>query len=257
MVDASFAKITQELKNWDGRRRLQKLFVWAPRGLMIGLAIALVLAAASRFWPLMTNTEVGLAALILGTLGLIGGIGFALIQRPTLTDQAKYADQTFGLKERITSAVELHEGTIDAPPEMRQSQLEDTWASIQEVDVQHSIPLTFDSQELMFLLAAIALLLAAVVLPNSQATILQGQRAVQQVVEEQIERLDELQEQIEQNPDLTDEQRQELLEPIEEAQEALEDGVDSREEALATLSEAESELRELAQQNNTDSLEGG
>ncbi len=255
MIEASFSEIEQELKSWNGRRKLQSLLVWAPRGLMAGLAVALVLAAVSRFRPFMTNREIVFASLICAVVGLVGGIAFALLRRYSINDQAIYADQQFGLRERVTSALELHQGKIDAPPVIRRSQLEDTLNTIRRVDVQKAIPLTIDTQELVFILAAVALLAAAVILPNAQASILQGQRAVQQVVAEQIERLEELQEQIENNPELTAEQREELLEPITEARESLEDGVDSREEALATLSDAESELRELSQQNSTDSLE--
>ncbi len=255
LTTATFSEIEQELKSWNGRRRVQALLIWAPRGLMVGLGIALVLAAVSRFRPFMTNQEVGLAGLICAAVGIVGGILFALLRRYSINDQAIYADQQFGLRERVTSALELHQGTIDAPPDIRRSQLEDTLSTMRRVDVEKGMPLTIDTQELVFVLAAIALLAAAAILPNAQSNILQGQRAVQQVVAEQIDRLEELQEQIEQNPELTAEQREELLEPITEARQTLEDGVESREEALATLSDAESELRELSQQNNTDSLE--
>lgn len=256
MVDTSFTQIEQELQTWGKRRQLQALLLWAPRGMLAGLSIALILAIISRFRPFMTNREVGFAAVACGLVGLLAGIGFAMLQRHSMRDQAIFADKTFGLQERVVSAIELHEGTIDAPADIYQFQLEDTARHVRQADVETGIPLMFDGQELAYLLAAIALLLAAVILPNGQASILQGQRAVQQVVAEQIERIEDLQEEIEQNPNLTDEQREELLDPLNEARESLAEGVDSREEALATLSEAESELRQLARENSTESLEG-
>ena len=255
MIQADFAQIEQELTKWNGRRRLQAMLIWGPRGLIGGLCVALVLAILLGFRPLLTNSEIGYAALICGGIGLAAGLLFATLRRYSLHQQAIYADLQFGLRERVTSALELHEGKIDAPAEMRRFQLEDTLSIVKRVDAAKGIPLTFDSQELIFIVVAIALLLAAVVFPNRQASILQGQRAVQQIVDEQIERLEALEEEVLQNEALNEEQRDELLAPIEEALEALEGGVESREEALATLSEAESELRELAEQNSTDNLE--
>lgn len=255
MLHADFSQIEEELTKWHSRRRLQSLLVWAPRGLLAGLTIALILALISRFRPFMTNAEIGYAALICGAIGLVGGILFSVLRPFSLRQQAIYADRQFGLRERITSALELHEGTIDAPADIRRYQLEDTLSIMKRVDTVKGIPLTIDSQELIMILVAIALLIAAVGFPNAQSSILQGQRAVQQVVDEQVERLEELEEQILNDDTLTPEQQEELLEPINEAREALEDGVDSREEALAELSEAESELRALAEENNTDRLE--
>ncbi|MFT5196790.1 MAG: hypothetical protein ACI85U_003829 [Candidatus Promineifilaceae bacterium] len=255
-MQADFSRIQQELTKWDGRRRLQALLVWGPRGLMAGLMVALLLAILSRFRPLLTNREIGYAALICAGVGLVGGILFATLRRYSVYQQAIYADRQLGLRERITSALELHEGKIEAPADIRRFQLEDTLSIVKQVDVETSIPLTFDSQELMFILVAIAFILAAVVFPNGQASILQGQRAVQQVVDEQIERLETLEEEIVQNETLNEEQREELLAPISDARETLEEGVGSREEALATLSEAESELRELAERSGTENLEG-
>ncbi|MEM9777533.1 MAG: hypothetical protein AAF902_23345 [Chloroflexota bacterium] len=255
MSQADFTQVEAELTKWSSRRRLQALLIWAPRGLLAGLVVALVLALISRFRPFMTNSEVGYAAVACAVAGLLGGILFAVFRRYSLHQQAVYADRQFGLRERITSALELHEGTIDAPADIRQYQLEDTLSIMKRVDTVKNIPLTIDSQELIMIVVAIGLLIAAVGFPNAQASILQGQRAVEQVVAEQIERLEELEEQILQNENLTEEQREELLEPINEARESLEEGVDSREEALAELSEAESELRQLAEENNTDRLE--
>ena len=256
MIQADFSQIEQELSKWDGRRRLQALLVWGPRGLIAGLCIALILAIISRFRPFLTNSEIGYAALICGAVGLLGGILFAVLRRYSLHQQAVYADRQLGLRERVTSALELHEGKIEAPADIRRFQLEDTLSIVKRVDAAKSIPLTFDSQELVFIVVAIALLVATVVFPNGQASILQGQRAVQQVVDDQIERLEALEEEILQNEELSEAQQEELLAPINEARETLEAGVESREEALATLSEAESELRELAEQNNTENLQG-
>ena len=162
MIQADFAQIEPELAKWNGRRRLQAMLIWGPRGLIGGLFVALVLAIISRFRPLLTNSEIGYAALICGGIGLLAGLLFAILRRYSLHQQAVYADQQFGLRERVTSALELHKGEIDAPADMRRFQLEDTLSFIKRVDVSKGIPLTFDSQELMFIVVAIALIAWAI-----------------------------------------------------------------------------------------------
>jgi hypothetical protein len=102
--------------------------------------------------------------------------------------------------------------------------------------------------------AAVALLIAAVLLPNPQTAELLKRRAVTQAIEEQIEALEAFQEEIQQNPELTEEQQEELLDPVENALQQLEAGNLSQEEAVAVLSEAEADLRELSSNLSTEDL---
>lgn len=250
-----FAPISNQLNAWNQRRQQRDLLIWGPRGLMFGLYVAVALAAIARFRPFLTNTEVAYWALGLSAVGLVIGAVFVLSQRRDMQAKARFADETFGLKERTVAALELDAETIAAPPEIKEAQLKDTLSQIKQVDTTSALPFQINNQDWGLIGLAIALLLAAVILPNQMESILQGQRAVQQTVNEQIEKIEALEEAIENNAALSAEEQEALLDPLRDARQELENGVGSREEALAALSQAESALRELEAQNTTEALE--
>ncbi|MCP4425195.1 MAG: hypothetical protein GY803_11930 [Chloroflexi bacterium] len=250
----SFNQLAQLLQRWNGRRRLRDSLIWIPRGLLAGLLMAVIVATAARLRPLLDNNEVGYAALGLGLAGLfIGGI-VLLAQRYSLAQQARFADRQFGLQERASTAVEIESGTLPINPTLAKQQLDDTITAVQRVDAKTGLPLNFERRDWLMILIAVTLLATAVILPNPQVNALKKNRAIEQAIEEQIEALEALQEEIQQNPDLTDEQQEELLEPIENALQQLETGNLSQEEAVAALSEAEAELKELSGSLSTEDL---
>lgn len=250
-----FKQLETQLQQWDNRRQTALFLVWIPRGLLIGLLTAVVIAALARWRPLLDNQQLGIIALALGVIGLLMGTAVVfLFHRYTLAQTAQFADRTFGLQERCTTAVELHHGHIQTEPELAQLQLSDTLRLASQVNPAAQLPYQLRTTEWLAILAAILLLVTAVVLPNPQATILQGQRAVTQAIEEQIETIEALEQAIANNPDLSTAEQEALLEPLQDAREQLEAGDMSQEEALATLTTAEQALRELAAENDTTAV---
>lgn len=254
-MNERFAELTQQLKKWNGRRRLRDGLLWLPRGLLVGLMLGVAVATIARFRPLLTNEEVGLVAAGLGLMGLLLTAIVLLLRRCGLLQQARFADQQFLLKERATTAVEIHTDQIEAPAVLADLQLNDTLTAVRRVDALTLLPLQINRQDWVVILLAILLLGTAVLLPNGQTPALLKSRAIQESITEQVEALEALQEEITQNPELSDPQEEELLEPIQSALEGLEEGSLSQEEAVATLSEAEAELRTLAAENDQTSLQ--
>lgn len=249
-----FTRLVQLLKRWHGRSRVRDALIWLPRGVLAGLLVAVVVATVARLRPFLDNTEVGYVALGLGLAGLLISAIVFLMQRSTLTQQARFADRQFGLKERVSTAVEIHEGRLTVPDTLAEQQLADTLAAIRPVDARRELPLRLIRRDWLVLGTAVALIIAAVLLPNPQTAELLKRRAVTQAIEEQIEALEALQEEIQQNPELTEEQQEELLEPVENALQQLEAGNLSQEEAVAVLSEAEADLKELSSSLSTEDL---
>ena len=239
---------------WHGRRQTAALLLWLPRGVLGGLLVGVVVAAVARWRPLLTNAEVGYMALGLAAVGLLAGAIWSLRRRPA-AEQTHWADVHFGLHSRLTAAVELQNGRITTSPELADLQLRDALAYAQQVDAPSHIPLRLDSRDWGMILLAVALLVAAVVLPNPQADILLGQRAIQTEIAAQIEAIEELEEAIAADPDLTEAQKEELLQPLEDAREELAAGDLSREQGMATLSQAEAELRDLEASNDNSALQ--
>lgn len=250
-----FKQLETQLQQWDNRRQTTLFLVWIPRGLLIGLLTAVVIAALARWRPLLDNQQLGIIALALGVIGLLMGTAVVfLFHRYTLAQTAQFADRTFGLQERCTTAVELHHGQIQTEPELAQLQLSDTLRLASQVNPATQLPYQLRTTEWLAILAAILLLVTAVVLPNPQVPILQSQRAVTQAIEEQIETIEALEQAIANNPDLSTAEQEALLEPLQDAREQLEAGDMSQEEALATLTTAEQALRELAAENDTTAV---
>ena len=250
----NFDQLVQVLAQWERRRRLQEALLWVPRGIMVGLLLAVLVAAYARFRPLLTNEEVATLAPGLALLGLFAAAIVLLWQRRSLLEQARFADARFHLQERASTAVEIHQEQLPVTPELARQQLADTQAAAGRVDARQALPLALDRQNLLVTLIAALLLGLAIYLPNPQAEILRTQRAVAAEIEEQAEALEALAEEIEEDPALTPEQREELAEPVTSALQELESGDLSREEAVAVLSEAEANLRDLEASNSTEAL---
>ncbi len=254
MQNTQFDDLSRQLHNWNGRRRLRDALLWVPRGLLVGLLFAVVLATVARLRPLLTSREVTLIAIGFVVLSIIVTLIVLFWRRYTLWQQARFADAQFALRERTTTAVEIQQGTVTAPPILAQQQLADTVTAVNQVDTKSQFPLHLNRQDWLIILLALILLLAALFVPNPQEAILQEQRALKQSIAEQIAELEALSQEIKENPALTETQQEELLEPVESAIEGLNDGNLSQEEAVAVLSEAEADLRQLGTENDTNAL---
>ncbi|MCA9921863.1 MAG: hypothetical protein KC421_05820, partial [Anaerolineales bacterium] len=245
-----FQAVEQQLHAWNGRRRLRDSLVWGPRGLLVGLLAAVIVATAARLRPFLTNREVAIIAGGTAAVGLFVGLLVVLVRRTSLVQRARFADFTFALKERSSTAVEIHEGALVVTPVLALQQLADTLTAMGQVDSKTVLPLRLRRQDWLVILIALVLLGTAVFLPNPQEETLLEQRAVAETIEEQVDALEALTEEIIQNPELTEEQKEELTAPLESAIEQLQEGRITQEEAVATLSETEAELRDLAAENS-------
>ncbi len=253
-MEHEFDQLTAQLDRWNGRRRYRDSLIWLPRALLAGLLLAATAAAAARLRPLLTNREVALITLALAAMGMLAALITLLARRYDLPHRARFADRQFGLQERASTAVDLHQNRITAPAEMVNEQLQDTLTAVAAIDTKTAFPLRLIWQEWGMAAAAIALLVTAVLLPNPQNEILLQNRAIKESIAEEINTLEALAEEIQENPDLTDENKEDLLDPVGTALEGLGDGELSQEGAVAVLSEAEADLRDLGNENSTDSL---
>lgn len=253
-VDHPFEQLVHQLHAWNGRRRFRDALIWLPRGLLVGLLVAVVVAAVARLRPLLTNQEVATVALALAGVGLLATVIWLLWRRYSLPEQARFADRQFLLKERASTAVEIYHGLITTNPLIAEQQLNDTLTAVQQVDTRTLLPFRLNRQDWLVILVAVGLLVTAVLLPNLQEAELLRQRGISKAIEEQLNQLEALSEEIRENPLLTDEQKEEILQPIEQAIEGLGAGDISQEQAVATLSEAEAELRDLSASSSAEQL---
>jgi hypothetical protein len=255
MTDSLFQTLLNQLKAWNGRSRRRDGLLWVPRALLAGLMLAVVVATVARYRPFLDNQQVAIMAVGLGLVSLIIGVVVVFARRRSVREQAVFADRQFGLKERAITAVEIHDGVLIVPAEIAQEQITDTLSITNRVDVKRDLPYRVDRRDWLFIFMAVSLLLLAYFLPNPQQAILEKERAVEEAVAEQIEALEAIEEEILENPTLSEDQKEELLQPIEGALEELQAGAASQEQAVATLSEAEADLKQLAADNDMSDLQ--
>lgn len=241
----TFDHLTAILQRFTRRRRQRDALIWVPRGLLVGLLAAVVVATLARLRPLLTAGELAWVATGLAlSATAVAGIAL-LLRRYPLQAQARFADARFNLQQRAVTAVEIHSAAITTTPELARQQLDDTLAATAVVNLDRDLPYEFKRQDWLLILLATGLLLAAILLDNPQLPALLQQRAVSTAVAEQTAALEQIAEDIRQNQTLTAEQQVELLAPVEQSLQELQSGDLSQEEAVAVLSEAEADLRDL------------
>jgi hypothetical protein len=254
MTTGGFDTLRDALREWDSRHRQQESVRRLPMGLAAGLLVGLGAALLSRSRPLMTRGELVWLALaaVLIAISLVGLV--SLLQRRTLYEQARFGDRRFGLRERLTTAVEIQTGELTVDEAVATRQLSDALEAAAGVDTTRDLPLQWRADDWLPPLALAVVTLLVLWLPNPQEAILLEQRAVAQIVEQQAGALIEMVDEIATDPALTQEQREALLQPLEEALAALTEPEMTREEAVAALSQAETELRRLSHEQDTATL---
>jgi len=241
--------LARSLRRWDTRLRLQHSALWLPRGLLAGLAFAVLLAVAARIWPLLMAAQVLRIGLLLGGLGVVAALLLVWAWRRTLIDLARRFDLLLGLKERTSTALELHSGAI--PVESRvlaRAQLEQAALAVGRVHADSSMPLRSDPRAWLgsgILAGAFALL---VILPNPQDAVLAAQAELQQMIAEQVEELESLTDQVRALDTLSEDEQFRVVEVLEDAIQTLETPDLSQAEVVAALESAEQQLRDLSEQ---------
>ncbi len=245
-MSGDYDTLRRHLRRWDGRRRRQEFLRAMPWVLLAALLAAGLPALLARARPLLTRGDVALVAAGLLFVGLAGAAIFIWLRPRSLVEQARFSDRQFALRERATTAVEIHSGRLAVAADLAGRQLDDTLQAAAAVDPARELPLTSRPADWLPPLATLAGLLLLLWLPNPQEAALREQRAVSTTVAEQTAALSALSEEIAADETLTEAQREALQASLDEALAALSQPNLSREEAVAALSQAGGELRDLS-----------
>jgi hypothetical protein len=242
-------QLNRVMARWHARLRVQQSIDWLPRGLAAGLFLGLLLAAASRIWPLLGRATIIIASVLLAALGVLVSLLVVWLWRRAPITLARRFDLSFGLKERLSTAVELAQGDLPGEsPRIVTHQFEDTLESAREVIPAQGLPFHVNWRE-WALIPLIALGVGlAVWLPNPQDDVLRQRSEVKEAIAQELEELEVIREETLEDAALTAEERAALIEALDEAIETLEQSGVSQEEALAALDAAEQELRDLSAQ---------
>src|SRR5579859_6349234 len=125
MSEPTNQQLLTYLARWDQRSRLAQLATWVPRGILAGLLVGLAAAVISRLRPVLFGSQVLIIAGVAVLVGaLVATLAVMLWPRPIL-NKARHFDRVLGLKERTSTALELTSGTISAPDQFINLQLND------------------------------------------------------------------------------------------------------------------------------------
>ena len=252
--------------------KLQKIVTWTVRLLLFGLLLDCLWLGGSRVLPYIVPTSIlpaiPLALAALGALTLV-------FWRPSMPQLALQADRQLGLKERLTTAVELQTSRQPAVGSRQQTgddssstanhllptaysslaglQLQDAVSHFRRVEPLEAFPIRVPYRELYAVLALAALAVALVVLPNAMEGTVRQREQIQQSIKQEAERLNKLADQIAaanfENPS---EELQQIEQTLRDGANALEQRSLSGEEALAALAAMEQRLQALQGQGAGD-----
>lgn len=271
----SASPLTNYLINLRHRLRLRDGWLLAQRTLWILLSVMSGILWIGRLVPIQGLDR---WVLILIIFWLCALLLYSLLRPRSLPDIAREVDLELGLKERLSTAIELEIHFAQSPTsqihDLQTFQQIDALTTVQTIDPQIAYPLHWLRRPMLGASVLLLVTLALIFLPNPMDTVLAERSAVEQATQEQAQIIEELNQEIKQNSELSTENQAELLKQLEELSHQLRDNAGDREKALADLSRMEKELRRqldpnadlrqasldafalklqpLGQQNNTD-----
>lgn len=228
---------------WERRDQIRRFALWLPRALALGLV------GFGAAWLLLRVLNVSLpialgGACVVGLLIAAGIMAYRLRSRP-LMGAVRHFDQTLGLQERTSTALELLSGRIQTNDDIAAHQLDDAYRTAARVDIRQAVPLVVKWREWLLLIPLIAfcaLLVWATQPPPVDAL----SPATRDAIETAADDVRDITESVANDTSLDAGERQTLLETLETSLDTLETEPLSAEEAFASLSQVEDALKNQA-----------
>jgi hypothetical protein len=240
------------VRAWSIRARIQLSLRWMFAGLTAGLGAGLLLALAARLAPLADPPALMQAGVALAAAGLAAALSWPWLssRRRSLADWAWRFDQQFGLAERLSTAFALHSGALPSRDEiLGRLQQQDALAVARAIDARAALPVRVPWRHGLAALAALALLIPAIGLPNPQQDILAGQAETRRALAAQAQALEAVRQDLQQSPFLDDAQKAEAIRALGDAQQALAAPGATPEQAVAALNDAQARIDALKDQD--------
>lgn len=244
-ANVPFTSLSKTVNGWMRWLRLQRALKWSLRGLVGGLALALVVGVVEIFQAQLLEMEffVVIAVLLVATPLVAGTVAYLWPIQPLKA--ARYFDRVFHLNERVSTALELHQAQHpDQPEAFVQKQLADAVRAAHAVRPGKALPWRMPVRE--GLLALIFVVLLGLTWFHGDAIFQKAQenRAVQAEAIAQAKKVEQILSNIQKNDALSDAQKQELSAPLQQALNELKNNP-SKEGAVSALTSASDKLQAL------------
>ncbi len=241
------------VRAWSIRARWQRGLRWVFPGLACGLGISLALAIAARLAPLISLPRLFAISILAASCGALVALALPWVRgaRRSTLSWAREFDHRLGLKERLSTALEAQDGTLNVRNDgIRRLQLSDALDRARGVDAARALPLRVSRRD-GAIAALIGLGLAlALALPNPQQTVLAEREQFHGAARAEAAKIAEVEKAIENSPFLSETQKQSALDALDQARRSLEDPNATPEQALAALNEAQARLDALQNDAN-------
>lgn len=253
---APLDEIKRLLGIWTRRYRWQRAIIWTLRGLAVGLfasgIVALGLLAHESLLPeTFLRLTLGFG---FGSASLAGAVANFWPVSPLWA--AQYFDVRFGLKERVSTALETsrQNHTDGGESSLLLRQRQDALTAARQVDSGHLMPVRIPVREISAILLMILVLAGLFQFgqPAFQAAL--QSRLEQQALLAQNEKIAALITEIERSHQLSPEQQQALIQPLRQAQQDLSQA-DSSEQGVSILTRTEGELHSLSSPQLEEQIE--
>ena len=247
--------LNQHLRKWIQRYRLQRGLRWTWRGLLLGgsggLAAGYVLMLQGR----IIGSE--LLSAVIGCSLLVSIASGTLAYAWHIPDKgaARHFDRQLNLKERVSTALEFSDRRVSQASEIIRRQYRNTLEAVTQVDIRKEISLDIPRRELSMIIPLLLLVAGTLFFGTPSFEQADNARSVQTAIEEEIARIEEIQQDIKSDPLLTAADQNVLTEPLDAALQQLQEA-QSLEEALSALNQAEQNLQGLSDPNLQAQLQG-
>ena len=242
MTSNSAESIQDILKRWILRQRLQNAIRNATFGFAAGSAAALAyLIYALASGSILSSEFLRFAAFAPAIAALLG-ISSAYAWPMPLQPAARQFDQAFDLKERVSTALEIAGGSKNSS--LQSLQFNDTLKAAAHVNLQEDFPLKLPRLALVLLVFFSAANIALYFYGDSIFLRAENKRQTQALIQAQADQIENLIESINQNDELTENQKEALTTPLAESLDKVNQS-ETLEEAFSALEEAQEQLKSL------------
>ena len=230
------------LRTWQRWFRLHQGILWGLRASLAG-TLAIVIGTFFAITSDSLQAATYIRFLLLGALiGLTLGLLAAWLRPLFLLGTARRYEQQFSLKERISTAIELHtDETIS--PSWHELQLADALDASAKLSPRTGFDWRIPRREIVASLALLIIIAGTWFYGQGSFERAQVNAQNQALIDAQMAELTEIIAEIEKNEDLSEVGREQLIAPLQESLEDLEQA-DTLEEAVSILAEAQRNMKE-------------
>lgn len=225
------------------RMRLQRALVGAGYGLAGGVALGVVAGLIARLFPIVAPGL--LPPLLLGGLALAGLLGtlIAALRPLPLGDVAARCDRELGLRERLSTALELANGA--ARSRLAPQQVAETAGLLAGRDPSALALPQPERRATLVVAGLVAALFVLLLAPNPQDAVIRQRLAERQLTEEAARRVEAIQAGVANNPSLDPATRAALEQQLADLRRDLASGEIDRNATVGRIAETEAQLRQL------------